>query len=95
MDKQIKISRFDQVRLLSTVNINYLSAPPGTQLDPNGIWSVSAIVGNELLLVKNNIVIKAPIANVLKIADYDLQSLFNQLGKLSRGKETKNSSPQD
>ena len=87
MNEQIKISRFDQVRLLSTKNINYLSAPPGAQTDPSGIWSVCAVVGNELLLVKNNVIIKAPLANVLKIADYDLSRLFSTLGRLSRGED--------
>jgi len=92
MNKQIKIARFDQVRLLSTKNINYLSAPPETKTDPSGTWSVSAVVGGELLLVKNNVVIKAPIANVLKIADYDITRLTSVLGRLSRGQEADQSS---
>jgi len=88
MNEQIRISRFDQVRLLSTKNINYLSAPPDAQLDPSGIWSVCAAVGDELLLVKNNVIIKAPIANVLRIADYDITRLTSILGRLSRVQET-------
>lgn len=89
MNQQIRISRFDQVRLLSTKNINYLSAPPATKVDPSGIWTVSAVVGDELLLVKKNAVIKAPVANVLKIADYDITRMTEVLGRLSRGKEGK------
>ena len=92
MNKQIKIARFDQVQLLSTKNINYLSAPPEIKADPSGTWSVSAVVGGELLLVKNNVVIKAPIANVLKIADYDITRLTSVLGRLSRGQEADQSS---
>lgn len=88
MDKQIKISRFDQVRLLSTKNIKYLSAPPGTQISPQGIWSVAAVVGEELLLVKNNVVIKTPISDVLRIASYDISRILGRLGRLSRGEET-------
>jgi len=88
MNEQIRISRFDQVQLLSTKNINYLSAPPEVQADPSGIWSVCAVVGNELLLVKSNVVIKAPIANVLRIADYDITRLTSILGRLSRVQET-------
>jgi hypothetical protein len=88
MSEQIKISRFDQVRLLSTKNINYLSAPPKTQVNPSGIWSVCAVVGNDLLLVKNNTIIKAPPGNVLKIADYDITRLTSILGRLSRVQET-------
>jgi hypothetical protein len=88
MNKQIKISRFDQVRLLSTKNIKYLSAPPGTKIDPHGTWSVAAVVGDELLLVKNNVVVKVPVPDVLRIASYDISHLLSRLGRLSRGKKT-------
>lgn len=89
MDDQIKISRFDQVRLLSTKNIDYLSAPPGTEIDPKGFWSVAAIVKEDLLLVRSNVVIKVPISDVLKIAGYDISRLTSRLGRLSRGKENR------
>lgn len=83
----MRISRFDQVRLLSTKNVNYLSAPPDEQVSPDGLWSVCAAVGDELLLVKNSAVIKAPLTNVLKVVDYDITRLTQTLGRLSRGKE--------
>ena len=87
MDNQIKISRFDQVRLLSTKNISYLSAPPGAEVSPDGLWSVSAVVGDELLLVRTNVVIKVPVSDVFKVAGYDISRITNKLGRLSRGKE--------
>lgn len=89
MDNQIKISRFDQVQLLSTKNINYLSAPPGTEINPKGSWSVAATVGDELLLVKSNVVIRIPASDVLKIASYDITRITSRLGRLSRGKGKK------
>ena len=74
---------FDQARLLTTRNIKYLSASPGTELDPNGIWSVVATIQNELLLVKNNIVIRVPASDVLKIAEYQRNKILQKLGKLT------------
>ena len=58
------------------------------KVDPSGIWSVCAAVGDELLLIKNNVVIKAPIANVLRIADYDITRMTSILGRLSSVQET-------
>ena len=80
--------RFDQVRLLSTKNVSYLSVPSGETASPKGIWSVVATVEDgKLLLAKNNAVIKIPASDVLKIAEYDLSELISRLGKLSHGKD--------
>lgn len=81
MDNKITYKRFDQVRILTTKNVRYLSAPPGTKLDPKGIWQVSGVVANELLLVKNNILIRIPPSDVLKIIEYDLDILTKNFGR--------------
>lgn len=82
-----KIGRFDQVRLLTTRNVHYLSAPGTSEAKPGGIWSVAAIVdGDQLLVVKNNVTIRIPATDVLKIADYGIEKITSQLGRLSRGK---------
>lgn len=82
MDDQITFKRFDQVKIITTKNVNYLSAPPGTKADPKGIWIVSGVVDEQLLLVKNNIVIKIPPTDVLKVIDYDLNKLIGNFGRL-------------
>lgn len=82
-----KIGIFDRVKLLSTKRVSYLSAPPGVELSPHGVWTVSALLpDSNLLLTKNSIVIKIPVADVLKIADYDLAGMTAMFGKLSQGK---------
>jgi hypothetical protein len=78
----VTFNRFDQVKLLTTKNVKYLSAPPGTNLDPRGVWQVSAAVDGELLLVKNNIVIKIPTSDVLKVVEYDLSKMTQQFGNM-------------
>lgn len=75
--------RFDQVRLITTKNIKYLSAPPGSELKPDGIWSIVAIVEEELLLVKNSVIIRAPFSDVLKVAGYNKNDILQKLGKLT------------
>lgn len=82
--RETRIGRFDQVRLLTTKNIRYLSAPPKSKLDPSGIWSVSSVVGrDELLCVHKSMVIKVPASDVLKIADYGLEHITRRFGRLS------------
>jgi len=84
LSEKQKISQFDQVRIITTKHVRYLSAPPGTKTDPKGIWSVAAIVGNsDALLTKSNMTICIPISDVLKIAGFGLGSILNKLGKLS------------
>ena len=83
---ETRISRFDQVRIITTKNVAYLSAPPGTIADPKGIWSVVAIVnGNELLLAKNNVLIRIPATDVLLFVSYTLENIVKNLGRLSNG----------
>ena len=82
-----KIGIFDQVKLLSTKKVSYLSAPPGVETSPHGVWIVSALLpGANLLLTKDNVVIKIPVTDVLKVADYDLAGMTAIFGKLSQGK---------
>jgi len=81
-----RIERFDQVRLLTVKNVSYLSAPPNTIVTPQGIWSVAAVVGqNDLILAKDNAIIRIPATDVLVISDYDLEGLNDILGRLSDG----------
>lgn len=84
---ETKVGRFDQVRLLTTQNVSYLSAPPGTQVSPQGLWSVVSIVAeNELLLAQKSALIRIPATDVLLVAGYNVEKVTENLGRLSRGK---------
>ena len=88
MDNLIEthIGRFDQVRIITTKNVSYLSAPPGTNVSPQGLWSViSIIAGNELLLAQKSALIRIPATDVLLVAGYDVKKVTKNLGRLSRG----------
>ncbi len=79
------LKRFDQVKILTTKNVKYLSAPPGSEITPYGIWSIIAAVDKDVLLAKNSIIIRIPSTDVLKIMSYDLETMTKNFGRLSRG----------
>jgi len=87
---ETRIGRFDQVRIITTKNVSYLSAPPGTNVSPQGLWSVISIVaGNELLLAQKSALIRIPAIDVLLVAGYDVRKITQNLGRLSRGESEK------
>lgn len=77
----IIISRFDLVTIRTTKNVSYLSADTSEKVDPNGTWSVLAILGRDLLLCKKKAVIKIPASDVLLFHKYDIKSVIDSLGK--------------
>jgi hypothetical protein len=80
-----KIKRFDQVKLLTTKNVYYLSAPPMSETTPHGVWSVVAAVNNDGMLAKDSTIIRIPAGDVLVVSDYCLERLNDVLGKLADG----------
>ena len=88
-----RIGQFDQVQIVTTKNVCYLSAPPDVVPDPSGVWSVAAIINDsEVLLIKKNATIRIPMMDVLKIAEFELNNVFNRLGRLSNGEDQKRNS---
>ena len=59
-----EIRQFDNIKLRTTTNIKYVSAPPGTMPSPQGIWSVVGIIGKELLICKESALCKVPVSDV-------------------------------
>lgn len=87
-----RIGRFDQVRIITTKNVKYLSSPSGNEIDPKGVWSVAAVLNNnELLCVKRNTTIRIPVMDVFKITSYDLSAITRTLGNLSHGQSKRES----
>ena len=95
MAEHNKIGRFDQVMILTTKNIDYLSAPPDTKVSPRGVWSVVGAVSDKLMLAKNTILIKIPPSDVKLIAKHDSDKLANLMeGLLQDGKKRRKKDPQ-
>lgn len=84
-----KFTRFDQVRIVTARNVTYLSATPGSVTSPKGIWQVAGAINDDLLLVKGNATIKIPAADVLKVVEYNINHVTDQLKKLLDNGQTK------
>ena len=88
--EEVQFKQLDRVQLRTTKNITYLSAPPGSIASPQGAWSVVCVVGaSELMLAKDTTMIRVPVADVLKIADHNLNDLNAVLGRLTDGRREK------
>ena len=59
-----EIRQFDNIKLRTTKNIKYMSAPAGTMPNPHGIWSVVGNFGKELLICKGSALCKVPVSDV-------------------------------
>lgn len=87
--EEIEFRQFDQVQLRTTRNVKYLSAPPGIQVSPKGIWSVAGVIAvgdtHDLLVVKQGATIRIPAGDVLKVAAYDINAITAPLGRMTDG----------
>jgi len=86
---EIQIKQFDQIKLRTTKNIRYLSAPPGVMPDPNGVWTVVGNLGTDLLVSKGAATCKVPLADVYitgrSMPDRLLEKIHGKEGKRSQG----------
>lgn len=89
----INYRMFDLVRILNPNNISYIHSDQPGRIPANGVWQVSAVLGSDLLLVKDNVTVRIPANDVLKLYEYDITNFTHSLGKLSvYGEERKENS---
>jgi hypothetical protein len=75
---------FDIVALSTTKNVKWMSDIVGSLPDPNGKWTViCSFPDRTLLLQKDTALIKAPVEDVIKIANYEIMNVFEQLEKIN------------
>ncbi len=72
------LKQFDIVRIISTKSIRFLSGPPGRAAVPDGDWSVVGIVGYDIIIAKDETIVRAPLSAIKLIASYDPQDYINQ-----------------
>lgn len=76
----MNIKRFDVVQITTVKNVNFVSGPANRPAIPQGNWTVVAGVGsNELLLSKDETIIRIPVFDVVKIANYDVQRVIETI----------------
>jgi hypothetical protein len=64
------LKQFDIVRILSVKQIRFLSGPPGKPASPNGYWSVVGFIGSDIIIAKDETIVRAPLSAVSKIASF-------------------------
>jgi len=65
------LKQFDIVKILSVKGIRFLSGPQGKATDPNGLWSVVGIIGTDVVIAKDETIVRAPLSAVSKVASYE------------------------
>lgn len=86
----MNIKRFDLVQLKTVQNVKFLSGPANRPAKPQGNWTVVAGVGtDELLVAKDETIIRIPVFDVVKIADYDLKRIINTIKEKTKLKGVK------
>ena len=70
--------QFDIVRVKTTKRVTWKSSPPDSNINPNGDWSVIGSIGIELVLCKEGSIIRIPLDDVEKIADYKVDKIFEE-----------------
>ena len=77
------IRRFDIVKIKSVERVIWMSGPAGRPASPKGCWSVIMGVGDdELLLAKDETVIRIFKDDVVKVADYNLVDTLDMIQKV-------------
>lgn len=84
-EQRTSIGRFDQVLILTTKNVSYVSYED-ERPEPIGLWTVTGIVGSDLLISKGDVLIRIPSRDVVKKVDYEstLSNLYKKLGNFTQ-----------
>jgi hypothetical protein len=82
------MKRFDLVRILSIDNVKWLSGPAGRPASPHGNWSVVAGIGDkELLISKDETLVRIPKKDVALIASYDNQRVIDTISRINSAED--------
>lgn len=71
---------FDQVSIITGSNIRWLSTERG---NIDGVWIVSAVVGDELLLCRDELLVSIPASGVRVVAAYSIDAMFDYIKRKS------------
>jgi hypothetical protein len=82
----MKLKQLDTVYITSTKRVKYLCAPPDKEVTPKGSWSVAAIIGQDVLITKDETVVLIPIEDVLKSGENHLDVILDYLKGTTHGK---------
>lgn len=72
-------NQFDIVQIITTKRVKYLSGPKNYTTNPHGNWSVVGFVDNEILIAKDQTMVKIPVQDVRKVGSLDKDEFFKKL----------------
>jgi hypothetical protein len=73
------LKQFDVIQILTTKRVRFVSGPPGHATNPHGSWSVVGFMGQDVLIAKDSTIVRVPVGDVRKIANYDMGGIKRQL----------------
>ena len=84
--KRTTFEQFDVVSLITTKNVKWMIDLPGRVPDPDGSWTIVCTypASGLLLLQKGTAMIRVPASDVRKLANYNVQRVFDKLDTISK-----------
>lgn len=76
--------QFDVVRLIHTRGVKYLSGPSERATAPKGEWSIVGFVERDAVLAKQSTIIRVPVEDIERIAEYDKKVLVDKLKSVGK-----------
>ena len=76
--------QFDIVRLIHTRRVKYLSGPSERAASPKGEWSIVGFVERDAVLAKQSTIIRVPVGDIERIAEYDKKVLVDKLKNVGK-----------
>ena len=73
------LKQLDIVQIITTKGIKYLSGPEGHAANPHGNWSIVGFIGSDVVLSKENTLVRVPIPDIRRVASYNVEGLVKQL----------------
>jgi hypothetical protein len=88
-NKEFNLKQFDLVKLKTTKNVKFLTAPDDKEVSPHGAWSVIGVFDKtDALLCKEGATCRIPIEDIIKIAEYH-SAITTIMESKRNGKEEK------
>ena len=81
--------QLDQVVILKTSSIRWMSAPKGNATTPDGIWTVIGVVDTDLVISKDTTIIRIPYTDAKVVASYSLEIVKKKIGEMNGYQEAK------
>lgn len=83
--KRSTFQQFDVVQILTTRRVKWRCDIPGTKTDPNGNWTIVYTIpqSGELMIQKGTAMARIPASDVKKIANYDVESVFEKIDAIN------------